>query len=188
MAILLILFFLYFDNALLPRYLILVMPVLAILSARYLYTITTSEHYWLKMSGWIVIILVLAYSFLYTIQGVVSRYPDSRTQAVSFIRQNIPAGSEIGIAYSSEEFGWKNHIWRYPKIDSKRYKIKNFLDKSEYVIISDYDSRPIKDTLLRNILEDDMTLPEAYSREWYGNSPPSPKIFTFFKELYSEDS
>lgn len=188
LAILVIIFFLYFDNALLPRYIILIMPVLALISGCFIESLLSSKQSWVKVFGWGITFVVLAFSLLYTIQGVLSRYPDTRTQAAAYVRRNIPPGSEIGIAYSSEEFGWKNHFWRYPKIDFKRYKELDFLEKPEYLIVSDYDSKLFKDTLQRSILLEDMTLPKAYVHEWYGNSSPSPEIFTFYKELFSKDS
>jgi len=186
---LVILYLGFFGDALVPRYFIMISPILAIFSARALlfyYPWTKPSH---RIVNIIVISLVVLQAFLYTLSGAISRYPDSRTITSQYITKEIPAGSEIGIAYTSPEYDWDYHKWRYPYVDYDRFEQVDFLEFPDYLVVSSYDSNQIKDTLQSGILFEGYEFPSVYDNQWYRNSPPSPEIFAFYDQLYfAEDS
>lgn len=180
-------FFIYFGNSLAPRYIILVMPILAILVARALMLFSRNENVWVRGTNWAICTAVLLHAFWYSTAAVLSRYPDSRTASANYISENILPGSQLGIAYTSEEYNYPYHGWRYPYIDFAELSYVDFLDSPEFVLVSSYDADRIKRTLEGNLFEDDFVFPESLAHQWYLSSPPSPRIFAFFNDLYFSD-
>lgn len=184
---LLITFVLYFGNALAPRYVIMIMPVLAILAARALLLPMSAQQQWVRLVGTTVCAGVLLHAFCYSVSAVVSRYPDTRTTAATYIRETVPAGATIGIAYTSPRHAWNHHGWRYPEVDFDRLKYLDFLQQPEFVIVSSYDANAILRALRSGQLQEDDTLPTHLAKNWYERSPPSPEIFRFFRALYFDN-
>jgi hypothetical protein len=186
-AALVLLYFLIFGDALIPRYIIMLLPLMAIMAARSLLFFYPWQSSKLNILNYLVIGLVLVHAFTYTLSAVLSRYPDTRSIAFEYIRENIPRGSEMGIAYTSLEYGWSYHSWRYPKTNFNRYEYVDFLEYPEYLLVSSYDAEQIKETLQSDILFKGYEFPSVYDNQWYRNSPPSPDIFRFYDQLYFKD-
>jgi hypothetical protein len=136
---------------------------------------------WLSIAGYALAGLVFLYAFLYSLGGVVSRYPDSRTQAARYIAENVPRGASIGLGFASKDY---EHSWHYPRIDSKIYEKRNFIKHPDYIVLSSYDYEQIRETLHRGILNPDYSLPRQYWREWYLSSPPTAEIFKLNEQLW----
>ena len=188
-VLLTVVFVVAFGNALLARYLIMLLPVFALLSARFLLAFSPARCPYARFGGLLVAFCVLLHAGCYSVLAVVSRYPDTRSIAAQYIREHIPPGSTIGIAYTSARHGWKRHGWRYPSIDFNVLPYVDFLEGPQFVIVSSYDGDQIRQTLETGVLSSAFALPPSLAHQWYENSPPSPAIFNFFHELYySEDS
>jgi hypothetical protein len=198
----LLVFALYFGSAMEDRYYLIIMPVLALFASSFLSflidlgSLTSAQSSsqraeysqprsakaaWLRIAGYYLTGLVCLYAFDYSLAGVVSRYPDSRTQAARYIAENVPPGSSIGLGYASKDY---EHSWHYPRIDSKIYEKRNFIKHPDYIVLSSYDYEPIRDTLRRGILNPDYSLPREYWNEWYMSSPPTATIFELNEQLW----
>jgi hypothetical protein len=99
----------------------------------------------------------------------------------------IPPGSTFGIAYTSEEYDYSYHLWRYPYIDFSELQYVDFLEGPQYVLVSSFDAAQIVETLESGMLEAEFVFPEGLNHRWYQKSPPSPEIFAFFNNLYFSD-
>lgn len=172
----------YFGNAILPRYYILVMPLLAVFAAIGIGRI----YQWHKLLGILVAVLVAVYSLYYSVAATLTRFNDTRTKAAHFIEENLPKGSSVGIGYTSEVFGWRTHEWRYPSIDFTRYQEVDFLEAPDFIVLSSYDFNTIEAALNFGYLLPDFTWPEERNKEWYRSSPPSPSVFKLYSELLGE--
>ena len=184
---LVILYFLFFGDGLIPRYIIMISPLLAVFASRTLLYFYPWKSRSIRIVNIALITLVLVQAFIYTLSGAISRYPDTRTITYQYITENIPAGSEIGVAYTSLDYDWVYHKWRYPKFDYERYEHVDFLEYPDYLVVSSYDSKQIKETLQSGILFEGYEFPSIYDNRWYRNSPPSPEIFRFYDQLYFSD-
>ena len=187
LLVLLVVFFVYFNDALAPRYLIMIMPLLSIFVARALLFPLLLRQKWVQKGAIIVGASVLLHAFLYSSAGVISRYPDTRTTVSTYVRDNIPPESTIGIAYTSKVHGWQRHKWRYPKINFNVFHYLDFLHIPEYIIVSYYDAVKMNKILLGNTLNDNFVYPKSLARHWYRSSPPEPLIFKCFFDLYFSD-
>jgi len=207
LILMLLVFVLYFGSAMQDRYYIMVMPVLALFASSFLFFLInlgslpsggfSSQQVelsqaecpqprsagiaWMRPVGYVLAGLVCLYALFYSLGGVVSRYPDSRTQAARYIAENVLPGSSIGLGYASKDY---EHSWHYPRIDSKIYDKRNFIKHPDYIVLSSYDYEPIRDTLRRGILNPDYSLPREYWQEWYLSSPPTSSIFELNEQLW----
>jgi hypothetical protein len=171
----------YLNNAMLPRYLIPLMPVLAIFAAGLFISLVETKLVWIRTAGVVLTATVCLYTFGYALAGVVARYPDTRSQAARFIESRIPPGASIGLGNISDEFV---HLWRYPQIDFDNYLKKDPLKKPEYIVLSSYDYESIRRTLASGMLDPDYTLPQEYARDWYRYQTPAPDFFRLNEDLW----
>lgn len=181
-ALMVVATFAYFGGAIEGRYLILIMPILSIFSAHACTWLLSRPYQWARLAGMVVCSLVLLYSLLLSVGAAVSRYPDTRTLATSYIRESVPPGSSIGIAYQQLEF---MHEWRHPVIDPTIHKVVDYLEEPDYVVVSSYDAEKIRETLASGVLGKDYVLPSSLSYQWYRRTPPAPETFAFFDNLSS---
>lgn len=187
LAALIVALVLYFGNSLKPRYLIMVTPVLALFAARAFVPALQAQRRVIRLAGCVLCAGVLLYSFYYSLSAAISRYPDTRSTAAEFIADSLPAGATIGIAYTSPRHKWPRHRWRYPDIDFDTFKYLDFLSRPDFVVVSSSDAQTIRAVISQKQLREDYTVPEHLAKQWYESSPPSPKIFRFFDELYFND-
>lgn len=187
LASLVIVYLLYFGSALAPRYVIMIMPILAIFAARALMFFFSAKSTWVRMGSLAVCLGVLLHAFWYSASAIVSRYPDNRTIVTQYISEQIPSGSTIGIAYTSEKYDYPRHLWRYPRIDLSVLRYVDFLESPEFIVVSSNDANKIVATLQSDLLGEDFTFPASLAHQWYRKSPPSPEIFAFFHSLYFSD-
>lgn len=174
-----IVYFAYFGSTLQTRYVILVMPFMAILASNAVFSIYDLNGKTCKIFGTIIIVYILIYSVGYCLTGAGLRYNDTRLQAAHFINSNIQPGDTIGIG----EQGWEEHPWRFPKIDFTKYKYLDFRKYPTFVIISSFNFSQITNALNSEKLSKDYIWDKGYSREWYNSIPPPPSVFKFWDEL-----
>ena len=185
-ALMIMVFVIYFGNALLPRYIILIAPLCVVLAG---YALTVfRQRAKVPPSVFIsVCTLAIVCNGVQTLSAMLTRYPDSRSAAARYIANYISDGSTIGFAYASEDFP-SRHLWRFPKIERSRLRYVDYLEEPEYVVVSSFTSHQIIATLDSGRLSDDYEIPEEDIKHWYHQSPPSPRIFQFYDEIYSKES
>jgi len=165
--VMLIAFFVYFGNSLLKRYIIMVMPLLAIMAANGIISLFGNNRQMLAFLARISIIITIAYSLFYCAGSQYLRWDDTRTEAAHYIEEKVPRGTTVGIAYTSAQYPWRNRRWMYPKIDFKKYREVHFLHKPEIVILSSYDFVRIKKALKSDKLNANYIWDRRYNKEWY---------------------
>ena len=180
-AVMVIVYSIYLGNAMLPRYWIIMMPLLAIFASYFLLVIVQSPVHWKRMIGYSIAALTCSYTFIYAIAGIVSRYPDPRIEAAHFFEANVPKGVSFGFGNISDEF---IHLWRYPKIDPEVYQASKMLKRPDYIILTSYEYEAIRETISRKILDSNYRLPQAYWDEWYRRQPPTARQFRFNEALW----
>ncbi len=186
--LILVVYFLYLENRLLPRYVILVAPLVAIIASNGLVWFYESAKKPVHILGLSMMTIVLVYSLGYCLTGGYLRYNDTRTQAAHFIQDTFPQGTTVGLGYVAEEIGWAAHPWRYPQIDLTRFTYMDFLDYPEVLVTSsEYDTTRIEDALKSDKLSKDYVWNVEYNKNWFEFSPPSPRIFRFYEKLWSSE-
>lgn len=180
LVIMLLFFGLYFGASVLPRYWILVLPILAILSAAVLLHLSRSNLAWVRLVGLGLIGLVSIFALVYSILAVISRYPDPRTQAARYLSQHAPPGATIGLGYDSPESAAQ---WQYPFIDYSVFRKRSFLRHPDFIILSSYDFDPVRQILQQGLLDENGVLPETVAPQWYV-IPPPPEVFALHRDLW----
>jgi hypothetical protein len=181
--LLFIVFSLYFGNSPFTRYYIFLLPYVAIFAGLLLTSLLHVQMRTIHLLGIILTVFVLGYSIYYSTAGILSRYPDTRTQAAEYIRKNIPIGSTIGLGYQSPIYKLV-HPWKFPYINfNDLYIYKEFLEKPDYIVLSSDSYNQIYEVLEEGILNPDFSLPEEYHKDWYRYSPPSPEMFRFYSSI-----
>lgn len=181
LVVMLVGFCLYFGSSVLPRYWILVLPVLAILSSAALLHLSRSSLAWMRTLGLSLIALVGLSALVYSFLAVISRYPDTRTQAARYLAQVAPPGATIGLGYDSPENASQ---WQYPFIDYSVYRKRSFLRHPDFIILSSYDFEPVRQILQQGLLDESGALPETVARQWYASAPPPPEVFALHRDLW----
>jgi len=182
--IILVVFFGYFGATLLERYVILVAPLMAIVASNGALWVYESGKKPFHILGLSMITIVLVYSLGYCVTGVYLRYNDTRTQAGHFVHETFPTGTTLGMAYTSEEFGWTVHPWKYPNIDFTRFRSEDFLEYPEVVVVSTaFHGKHIEEALKSDKLSPEYVWDKRYDKDWWQFSPPSPRVFRFYDEL-----
>jgi hypothetical protein len=166
------------------RYVIFIAPLVCMFAAHLCILIFEREHKVFKYIGTACIVITLGYSVYLCLNGIYLRFADTRPPAGKYIAERIPPGSSIGLSAVSEKYTWKTHRWRYPRVDSQKHIIINFLERPDYLIMSSYDFNPIIKTLKSGKLSADYELDRSYHKEWYRLSAPSPEIFRFYDDLF----
>ena len=175
----------FLSRSLIPRYLVLLTPVAAILVAAAWHTMHSSSLKWLRISANTLIIATVSISFLASAAGVYSKLSDTRTVAAHFIADNVPLGTEVGVTYETEEHR-NTHPWRHPVIDFKhRYVKRDMLEYPKYLVVSSNDTASIAEALESPSLSSEFTWDSDDSAGWYQGAIPDSSIFRFYDELFS---
>ena len=107
------------------------------------------------------------------------RKSDTRTEAAHFIDENIPGGSTIGATSIGD---YPRFSWMMPKIDEKKYKVVDALEKSEFIVLTSYDYAAMEKALLSDKLHN-YVWDSKFSKEWYLSHPPSEEVFRFYDNI-----
>ena len=171
-----------FGDSLLPRYYIFLLPLWSILVARMWHLVSQIPRWRTLAFLWIT--STLLFSLSYTFAGTLSRQVEPRTEAALYINKTIPAGTTIGIGYTSQVFGWKIHPWRYPPLHLDQFKETDMLDSPQILIFSSFDVYPILKALQSPQMGTDYHLPQSEKGKWYRSEPPSPEVFRFYHDIF----
>lgn len=185
LLILLVSYYGFWRWMILPRYIITIAPLICIFAGNACYYLMCRKMVVFKVIGMGMLLISVGFSAYLCISGILLRLNDTRPRAAEYISKTIPDGTSIGIAYTSEKYKWKWHSWRYPKVNFKRYKEVPFLDKPDIIILSSEDFEHILKTLNSDKFKSKYVLDKSYYKEWYNYSPPTPKIFRFYDELFN---
>ncbi len=174
-------FFLYFGATIFSRYVILVVPLIAMIASNGLF----GMYRWEKTKSIIFrnlsAVIVIVISVGYCLDGAYARLDDTRTQAAHFIDGNILPGTTVGIGYTATNR--KNEDWMRPSIDPLRYRKMDFFDYPEIFVVTSFDLDPIVDGLNSKKISRDYVWDPQYKKHWWRFLPPSPRIFRFYDEL-----
>lgn len=127
-------YFWYFGTALFARYVIMVIPLMAIIASNGAFWIYDRPGRPFRILGATVTGVVVAYSLGNCVNGVYWRLNDTRTQAAGFIDANLPPGTTFGMAYTRVNEPWHYLRWAYPKIDTVRFRYQDFLEYPMIVV------------------------------------------------------
>lgn len=181
-------FFVYFEAKFIPRYIILVAPLIAIIASHAVLGICESSRKPIQILGYSSIILVLVYSIGLSATGRYLRMGDTRTQAAEYIHKTFPRKTTLGIAYSPKKSGWKNQRWKHPTIDFANFGEMNVLDYPEVVLVSSLVKiKQMKEALQSEKLSAEFVWDPRYNDEWRWSTPPSLQMFRFYHQLFDPD-
>jgi len=143
---------------------------------------TIIVKYFGQLLFWIVFFLTLKNS----ITSIYARHNDPRTKVAKYILENVPQNTTLGFSAVSTEYSWTEHSWRYPQINLENYRLINFLEKPDLLIVSSRDIKEITPALESEKLKPGYIWDEQYKDEWYRYIPPSPEVFYFYDKLLND--
>ncbi len=164
----------------------IVAPLLAI------YASVTLWWFWSRRNPIfkILVLLFITWSSFFMLRSVYyamyTRLFDPREQASKYILNSIPFQSSIGFSEVSTNYGWLEHRWRYPLIDTANYHIEIFLNYPEYLIVNSFDTGEISRGFESNKFISRNKWDEKYNNEWYRYDPPSPAVFAFYDDFLND--
>lgn len=174
--------YLFWLATLQARFVLPVAPLLCLFAAIACDRLLAARQTVFVQAGRALLAIALLWSLVATALGVVQKATDPRIRAGQFIAEHVPAGASIGIATDHQE-QWQHHKWRYPIIDFRRYRDVYFLDEPDYIVVTALELAVMRRALASpHLLADDVWHP-SFGTEWYLGQPPSPAIFTFYRDL-----
>ena len=186
--VMLVAYTIFLSRSLVPRYLIMVVPIVAVTIAAAWQTAQYSSRSLVRHSTSSVVVVMLVASLAIASLGVYSRSGDSRTVAAHFIHQNIPPGTTIGMSYVSEKYR-NTHQWRHPVVDINNTFVQaDMLEYPEILVLSSYDAGIVSEALRSPYLSNDFEWDSAGPIAWYRGASPSPSVFRFYENLFASDS
>jgi len=167
------------------RYVIVIVPICCILGASVCARLFEGRSRFIKVGGVVLTFAVVGLSLYQCATGVYLRLHDTRPPASRYIAQNIPPGTTLGIGSVSEEYTWRAHPWRSPRIDLCKYKEVPFWEEPEFIIVNSNDYGDILVTLAAGKVDEGYALDHRYDSEWMYLSPPTPRVFRLYDDLFN---
>jgi hypothetical protein len=168
-----------------PRHVIVVAPLLCILAAVACVRLFQLRSVLLKASAVAVVVASAGVSLYLCICGIYLRLHDTRPPASRYIAATVAKGTTLGIGSVSERYTWRFHPWRYPQIDFRYFSEVPSWNEPEIVVLSSYDYDVVLQTLASDRLGTGYVLDERYNREWPFFSPPTPRLFRLYDEIFN---
>ena len=172
---------LVFGDSMVPRYYIFVLPLWSILAGITWEKLANKQSLRVAVSGWLLFTIV--FSFSYAMLGELSRLKEPRTEAANYISIRFSRGDSFGLGYTAKPFAG-THGWGYPKINSNKFEMTDFLESPDVIVMSSYDVDPILNALQSSDMLPGYNWPQNLAGEWYQGVPPSPDVFTFYEQLF----
>lgn len=135
-------------------------------------------------AGWWGLIAALAWSAVCSGLGIYQKWTDPRTRAAQYIAQHVPAGASIGTATDHGDT-WQHHGWHYPAIDFHRYRDIYFVDRPDFVVVTEFELQAMRAALQSPKLLPGGRWDPRYQGEWYLGEPPPPEVFAFYEDLFA---
>jgi len=168
-----------------PRFLLLITPILCGYAARALVLATAAPRAGLRRAAPALTAVVLALCLAAVLGGIWTRWRDPRTAAARAIARLVPAGSTLGLAATSRAEAWTDHAWRYPVVDTTRYRLSAAFDGPSFLVVTDWTLRPMEQALASGRLEPGYVWPDSLAAAWYHYRVPTPEDFRFYARLLS---
>lgn len=152
----------FWGGHLVPRYVIVIAPLLCVFAADFYAVLLESSRAAVRIAAIAVLAAVLAVCFFDCAAAVDMRLHDTRPRAGAFVARAIPPGESIGVVSS---YGPAQRLgWRYPPIDFRRYRQLSALDQPSFLILTSYDA-------------------EDFERTRRSSHPPPPRLLAFYDAL-----
>ncbi len=168
-----------------PRFVIAFAPCFCLFAAGFYQRLADVGRPLVHGVGIVAAILTVTVSMYECVTGIWIRWKDPRPVASKFLLDSVPEGASLGVSVISEKFPWRYHSWIYPALDSARYAERALWEYPEYVITSATDLDQINLALKSRALRADDSWDPDRNRDWYMYSPPSPRLFAFYRRLLS---
>lgn len=179
LALLVISYLGFLSTSLIPRYMITILPVMALLAARPLDKLYQKDSKFLRWGATSLLVIAVIYNLAENTKGIYLVLNDTRSQAAEYIEKNIPSGVTIGnvVVGNLARSGW--HM---PGVDGTKYLLVDNLEKPEYVILSSLTFTWFQSALTSGHLSENFIWDQKYSF-WPRNLIPEPEVFLFYDSL-----
>ena len=177
LVLMMVVYILYFWGSMIPRYYILILPILCLLAARGAASLLNSHNLYFRGGMVTALAVTIIYSLFYTIAGMVLMLNDTRSEASAYIQANIPAGATVGYWYIGSTF---RGGWELPFVDPEIYRFADNLDSPEYVILTSQKYLPFAQALSSTYLSADYVWDPQFAFAWYMGRIPDPEVFEFY--------
>jgi 4-amino-4-deoxy-L-arabinose transferase-like glycosyltransferase len=166
-----------------PRFLLPLVPVVCAYAARALVLLARAHSPALRRVGPALTALVLALSLAAVAGGIWTRWHDPRTSAARAIVRLVPAGSTVGYATTARAESWTAHAWRYPVVDTMRYRLVAAMDGPAFLVVTGWTLETMRQALASGHLEPGYVWPDSLASFWYRYQVPAPEDFRFYSRL-----
>ncbi|MBI4366355.1 MAG: hypothetical protein HY543_06005 [Deltaproteobacteria bacterium] len=117
---------------------------------------------------------------------------DTRTEAAAWIAAQIPAGATLGMkcmeggrkAYDHAHFD--EFMWDFPRIDPRRYRLTDCLDRPEYLVLSEFTNKEVITAYTSGLMQGDAWPADEYGLWWRQKIPPPPLMALYRALLFGE--
>lgn len=139
-ALVTVIYYLYFNTALLPRYWVMLLPILCVLAGWGIVTIYDDQKFRSFSLGLFIVAFGLGVYQNVLLVGLA--YNDTRSAAAQFLAQQVP-DAKILLGFGSQE----NDGWQYPYV--KQQLVRNSSDSPDYIVLSSFvDDLPAQGDLM----------------------------------------
>ncbi len=198
MIALVALYTLFLGRSLLPRYLILVVPTVAVTVASAWQILRTDQPRWVTNLASGLVVLTIAYSAVHCLQGVSQRHGDTRTEAAKYLDANVPPGTRIALSYDTLKYG-ERHAWRRPIVNfTEKFERVDLLDAPDLIVTSSLDTDNIElilsahDATANGRSGETSTDAKQPGKNnqivWYRGAAAEPEVLAFYAQLWASDS
>jgi hypothetical protein len=179
LALLVISYVGFLSTSLALRYMITILPVMALLAARPLDKLYQKDSKLMTWGATSLLAIAVIYNLTENTKGMYLVLNDTRSEAAEYIEKNIPAGATIGnlVVGNIARSGW--HM---PRVDGTKYVFVGNLNNPEYVILSSYNFKWFQRAIISGHLSADYVWDQNYSF-WPGDLIPEPDVFLFYDSL-----
>ncbi len=176
-------YYLFWRWAITPGYIAIVTPLIVMYAALVLSSLLSHTTRLIRVVGIVFLMGSIVSAGVATGLSLYARWNDPRTAAAEFINSEVSPGTSLGFSEVSTVYGWREHRWRYPRINVSRYKEQSFLEAPEILIVSSFDVEEVGPYLKSPRLNKDFLWDDRFTSEWYAYLPPSADVFRFYNEF-----
>lgn len=179
-----IIYYLFWRWAITRGYIGIITPMLCIYVSLALCALIRNRLFLFRVAGFTILIGSILSTGIVSGLALYARWNDPRIDAARYINDSVPQGTMVGFSVVTQEYGWIEHIWRYPRIDISHYNVVDFLDAPEFLIISSFDIDEVTGRMNSPYLSRQYVWDERFNKVWYKYIPPSPEVFRFYDEMF----
>ncbi len=174
-------YYLVLGDRVANRYLVLLVPFLALLVGRLVGLAAASPRLWLRASvvGLVAVVWLAGLGASVSAVRVIHR-PDVRTQAARYLDEHAPAGATVCLDQVNET---NPEAWKDPPVSADRYQLVGCLDSPQWVITIGGLGRMEK-ALASPYLRPDYSW-DPDQLDWWPDEPATPEMLRFYDALLS---